>query len=90
MSQIISNCIRLFSTKRNIVPLMQKATLTCAGAANKMEFKSIAYSVQNKVAHVQLNRPNRMNAIDYYMPKELSTAVEMANMDDDVKVCTNF
>ncbi|XP_064602790.1 probable enoyl-CoA hydratase, mitochondrial isoform X2 [Liolophura sinensis] len=49
-------------------------------------FNSILYSVKNRVANIQLNRPARMNAIDHHMPRELQTAVELANENMDVKV----
>ena len=48
--------------------------------------KSLKYSVRDRVAHIMLDRPHRMNAIDIRMPGELTQAVEMANLDDSVKV----
>ena len=48
--------------------------------------KSLKYSVHDRVAHIMLNRPARMNAINIPMPGELVRAVEMANLDDSVKV----
>ncbi|GAB6031189.1 hypothetical protein CHUAL_007985 [Chamberlinius hualienensis] len=51
-----------------------------------VEFKSVKYWVDNRVGHIQLNRPQRLNAIDYYMPLEIQAAVELANGDKNVKV----
>lgn len=48
--------------------------------------KSVLYKVENKVAYITLNRPERYNAIDENTPVELEKAVSLANMDDDVKV----
>ena len=50
------------------------------------KFQSLKYSVKERVAHIMLDRPARMNAIDMYMPGELVKAVELANLDDSVKV----
>ena len=52
---------------------------------NPDEFKSVAYTVEKRVAHITLNRPHRYNAIDIFMPFELERAVELANIDDGVK-----
>jgi len=51
-----------------------------------MEFHSIAYEVQGRRATITLNRPERMNAIDRYMPREIADAVAMANENNDVHV----
>ena len=50
------------------------------------EFSSILYSVSNRVAHIQLNRPEVYNAIDLSMPFEIEGAVDKANLDDNVRV----
>ncbi len=51
-----------------------------------MEYRSIAYSTEGRVATIMLNRPHRMNAIDGYMPREIAAAVQRANADDEVHV----
>lgn len=51
-----------------------------------MSFKSLTYAVEDRVATVTLNRPERLNAIDAWMPSEIRRAVERANDDDDVHV----
>lgn len=53
-------------------------------AANK--FRSIKYWTEDRVAHVMLNRPERLNAIDLHMPCEIQKAIQIANWDDKVRV----
>lgn len=47
---------------------------------------STKYWVKDQVAHLQLNRPERLNAIDPNMLREIRDAVERANFDNEVKV----
>ncbi|KAG4074816.1 hypothetical protein HA402_006455 [Bradysia odoriphaga] len=49
-------------------------------------FKSIRYFTEDRVAHIELNRPERLNAIDKYMPFEIQKAVQRANFDDKIHV----
>ncbi len=51
-----------------------------------MSFRSISYQAKERVAYLTLNRPERLNAIDQHMPREIREAVERANADDDVHV----
>src|SRR5438128_771594 len=51
-----------------------------------MEFKSITYEVRGRRALITLNRPQRMNAIDRHMPREIADAVAAANEDNAVHV----
>jgi enoyl-CoA hydratase len=51
-----------------------------------MEFTSIAYEARGRVAYLTLNRPERLNAIDDAMPREIAAAVELANDDPGVHV----
>jgi enoyl-CoA hydratase len=51
-----------------------------------MEFKSISYAVSGRRATITLNRPERMNAIDRHMPREIADAVAAANEDNGVHV----
>ncbi|MBS0412040.1 MAG: crotonase/enoyl-CoA hydratase family protein [Proteobacteria bacterium] len=51
-----------------------------------MDFRSIAYAVDGRIATITLNRPHRMNAIDGAMPREIAAAVQRANADDAVHV----
>jgi enoyl-CoA hydratase len=51
-----------------------------------MDFQSILYSVEGRVATLTLNRPHRFNAIDRHMPREIAAAVDLADRDPDVHV----
>jgi enoyl-CoA hydratase len=51
-----------------------------------VEFRSLLYGVENRVATITLNRPERYNAIDGRMPREIRAAVEEAERDPDVHV----
>lgn len=51
-----------------------------------MDYSTVEYSVDDRVATITLNRPERLNAINDDMPGEIRGAVEMANADDDVHV----
>lgn len=51
-----------------------------------MDFRSLTYSVDARVATITLNRPDRLNAIDGHMPSEIRRAVESAQGDSAVHV----
>lgn len=51
-----------------------------------MDYRSIRYEVEERVATITLARPDRLNAIDQYMPAEIRRAVERAQADDGVHV----
>lgn len=51
-----------------------------------MDFSSIRYDVDGRVATITLDRPERLNAIDQAMPGEVRRAVEAANDDAGVHV----
>ena len=51
-----------------------------------MDYRSIAYATEGRVATITLNRPHRMNAIDGAMPREIAEAVRVANADDEIHV----
>ncbi|MFI5365285.1 MAG: crotonase/enoyl-CoA hydratase family protein [Candidatus Binatia bacterium] len=51
-----------------------------------MEYQSVRYEVDGRIAVITLNRPQRMNAIDGRMPREIADAVKRANADNDVHV----
>jgi enoyl-CoA hydratase len=50
------------------------------------ELTTLTYEVRGATAHLTLNRPERLNAIDDVMPGEIRAAVERANADDVVRV----
>jgi enoyl-CoA hydratase len=47
---------------------------------------TISYKVDNRVAHITLNRPEVLNSINDTMPGELSACVDKANDDSSVHV----
>lgn len=48
--------------------------------------QSVGYETRGRIAYLTLNRPDRLNAIDDSMPREIATAVEWANDDPAVHV----
>jgi enoyl-CoA hydratase len=51
-----------------------------------MTFETLLYDVADRVATITLNRPERYNAIERRMPREIRAAVELADADSDVHV----
>ena len=51
-----------------------------------MKFETLLYKVENRVATITLNRPERFNAINEPMPEEIAAAFDKASNDDDVHV----
>lgn len=51
-----------------------------------MEYSTISYSTEGRIATITLDRPGRLNAISMDMPRELAAAVARANRDDSVHV----
>lgn len=51
-----------------------------------MEFHSVHYATDGRVATITLNRPDRLNAIDEQMPSEIRRATERAQADPAVHV----
>jgi enoyl-CoA hydratase len=51
-----------------------------------MDFETLTYETDGRVAHITLNRPERLNAIHEKTPGEIRRAVEAANADDGVHV----
>ena len=51
-----------------------------------MEYSTISYQREGRIATITLDRPHRMNAISLEMPRELAHAVARANTDDRVHV----
>ena len=50
------------------------------------ETATLTYQTRERKAYITLNRPERLNAIDDDMPREIRQAVERANDDDSVRV----
>ncbi|XP_013386560.1 probable enoyl-CoA hydratase, mitochondrial [Lingula anatina] len=89
---LAARCLR---RQRREIPLWLKHQTVLGNAmkyfhsSNKIDpdsFKSVAYDVKDEVAHIQLNRPHVLNAIDMHMPGEIQDAVKLANWDENVKV----
>lgn len=51
-----------------------------------MSYETIIYSVEEKVATITLNRPDVMNAISPQLEQELHEALDVADVDPDVRV----
>lgn len=51
-----------------------------------MDFKQIKYSVEERIATITLNRPDKLNAWTSVMMDELIQAMNLADSDDDVRV----
>jgi enoyl-CoA hydratase/carnithine racemase len=51
-----------------------------------MQNQEILYSVANRVATITLNRPDKLNAWTAVMEKEVRSAMESAEWDEDVRV----
>lgn len=50
-----------------------------------MSFNTIAYAVDENIATITLNRPQRLNAFTHEMGDELVAAYDLADADDDVR-----
>jgi 2-(1,2-epoxy-1,2-dihydrophenyl)acetyl-CoA isomerase len=51
-----------------------------------MAFEKLVYEVQSGIATVTLNRPERLNALDYALRDEVLRVLDMVAQDDDVRV----
>jgi enoyl-CoA hydratase len=51
-----------------------------------MQLETLTYTVDDRIARITLNRPERLNAITAAMPGEIRGAVEAANLDERVHV----
>ncbi len=51
-----------------------------------MAFSTITYRTEDRTAFIELNRPDKLNAINDDLPVELAEAVRLANADDAVHV----
>ncbi|MEV4677065.1 MULTISPECIES: crotonase/enoyl-CoA hydratase family protein [Actinomadura] len=53
---------------------------------NEERPSTVLYEVADRKAYLTLNRPDRLNAIDFHMPGDLAAAVKRANTDPRVHV----
>lgn len=51
-----------------------------------MDFATLRYETEGRIARITLDRPERLNAINEKMPGEIRAAVERANADDGIHV----
>ena len=51
-----------------------------------MTYASLAYRTDGRIARITLDRPERLNAIDDHMPREIRLAVDEANADPAIHV----
>ena len=49
------------------------------------EFETILYEVEDRVATVTLNRPERLNAFNSQMQRDVLDAIDLADADDEVR-----
>ena len=49
------------------------------------KFETINYSLENQVATVSLNRPEKLNAMNYTMLMELTSVTEQIKKDESIK-----
>ena len=47
---------------------------------------SVIFKKEDRIGRVILNRPNKMNAINDSMPKEIENAIQLADSDPDIHV----
>ncbi len=50
------------------------------------EFETIRYEVEDRVLTITLNRPEKLNAFNGHMQREMVEALDAADLDDDVRV----
>jgi enoyl-CoA hydratase len=55
-------------------------------SSQESAFANLLYSVSRGVAHITLNRPDRRNGLSPAMMDDLDRAVQLADLDDEVKV----
>ena len=51
-----------------------------------MAYNDILYSVEQGIARITLNKPEKLNALTWGSWAEIENAIAMAEADDDVKV----
>lgn len=60
--------------------------MTSAADINPVDFREIEYSVQDKIATVALNVPQKRNRLSFVMRRELVAALRAAERNDEVSV----
>jgi enoyl-CoA hydratase/carnithine racemase len=54
------------------------------GEAGHMDYETIRYQVEDRIATITFDRPDRLNALSPEMVRELRQAYAAAESDDDV------
>ena len=50
-----------------------------------MDFEHVLYEVEDNIATLTLNRPDRLNAMNEAMSQEIREVLDLINEDDDVR-----
>jgi len=53
---------------------------------DELGFEAIVYEKEPPRATIRLNRPEKLNAFDFQMLREIARAAEDASWDDDIRV----
>jgi enoyl-CoA hydratase len=67
-------------------PELQKESHVKLGKGESVELKYIKFKIEDGVGRIQFNRPEKLNAVNPDVLKELETAVEICESNDDIRV----
>ena len=67
-------------------PKLQKESHVKLGKGESVELKYIKFKIEDGVGRIQFNRPEKLNAVNPDVLKELETAVESCEGNDDIRV----
>jgi enoyl-CoA hydratase len=67
-------------------PELQKESHVKLGKGESVELKYIKFKIEDGVGRIQFNRPGKLNAVNPDVLKELETAVEICESNDDIRV----
>src|SRR3989304_4435245 len=63
-------------------PAVRRDRRDPAGGQHMAQFETLTYAVDDRLARITLNRPERLNAINRAMPGEIQAAGAAANQDE--------
>ena len=86
MSLLLSKLSNIQSAGSVIAKTISIRSYLCQQRQQYTFFSTIQYSVNDRLAHITLNRPEVLNSINESMPRELFECVEKANSDPSVHV----
>src|SRR4051812_34348641 len=81
-----SNDLRADPVCQEAAPLVWRDCQTRVTLEAVVNYQDIAYAVDDRVAVITLNRPDRMNAFGRQLRDEFPHAVARADRDPDVRV----